>query len=61
VLQLLVCVLSVLALCSYCSNCNSYCLFVCLCYVIENSKKIGDKLWSSDEETLSNGVCGSGT
>jgi hypothetical protein len=50
-----------LLFCSYCSQCNSYCLYVCLCYVLENDGEFGDILWLSDEETLSDGVCCSGT
>jgi hypothetical protein len=61
VLQLLVCILFVPASCSHCSQCNSYCLFVCLCSVPENGGEFGDTLWPSDDEALSDGVCGSET
>jgi hypothetical protein len=59
VLQLLICVLFVPTSCSYCSQCNSYFLFVCMCYVPENIGEFGDTLWPSDDEALSDGVCDS--
>jgi hypothetical protein len=34
---------------------------VCLCSVPENGGEFGDTLWSSDDEALSDGACGSGT
>jgi hypothetical protein len=61
VLQLLVCVLFVHALCSYYSQCNYCCFFICLCSVPENGGEFGDTLWPSDDETLSDGLCGSET
>jgi hypothetical protein len=61
VLQLLVCVLFVPASCCYCSQCNSYCLFVCLCSVLENGGEFDDTLRPTDDEALSDDVCGSGT
>jgi hypothetical protein len=61
VLQLLVCVLFVLASCSHCFQCTSYCLFVCLCSMSENGGEFGDTLWPSDDEALSDDVCGSET
>jgi hypothetical protein len=61
VLQLLVCVMFVLASCSQCFQCTSYCLFVCLYSMPENGGEFGDTLWPGDDKTLSDDVYGSET